>query len=132
MPPAITITLYDKDDQPIKTYERAIIPWGILKRATRLMDQFADQNPTAAPATTEKWFWQRKKKSGTEVRQEEKQLEAISQFVVELFGNQFTVRDLENGADVGEIMAVFQSVIARANATVKANPITRQSTTTKK
>lgn len=120
---AISISLYGKDDELIKTYTREIIPWGILKKATRLMDSLDETS--AAPQ--KKWFWENLfgKKENKE-RPEEKQMEAISQFVVDLFGNQFTVKDLENGADVGEIMTVFQSVIARANATVKGNPTTRQ------
>ncbi|RPI90330.1 MAG: hypothetical protein EHM40_18660 [Chloroflexi bacterium] len=116
MPPAIEITLYGKDDEPIKTYERSIIPWGMLKKATRLMDQFEEPKPEAK----KKWFWQ--KEEDANVRPEEKQMEAISQFVVDLFGNQFTVKELENGADMGEIMTVFRSVITRANAAVKSNP----------
>lgn len=112
--PPITLTLYDKDDQPLKEYTRSVIPWGLLKKAVRLTDSFQEQ-----PAA--------KKRFGIfpvseTVNAQERQMEAISQFVVDLFGNQFSVRQLEEGADMGEIMTVFQAVLQRASAVVKTNP----------
>jgi hypothetical protein len=118
MPVPIEITLYDANDEPIETYSRSVIPWGLLKKAVRMM---AELNKTEKPAK-KKHFWE---KDIPEKLAEERQMEAISQFVVELFGNRFSVKDLEQGADVGEIMTVFQAVIARANATINANPTPR-------
>lgn len=128
--PAITLTLYGPDDEKLKTYERAIIPWGVLKKATRLAKliegEESDADGKAKPQEKRWWFFA-KDKPDPATNTEEKQMEAISQFVVDLFGNQFTVKDLENGADVGEIMTVFRSVLSRASATVKLNPTMLQS-----
>jgi len=122
MPPALEITLYGKNDEKEKTYQRQIVPFGMLKKAARLMD--AIENPESK--ARKKWytFWQ---KVDENVRPEERQADAIADFVVELFDFQFTKKQLETGADLGEMMSVLVAVMARANATVKSNPTIRQS-----
>lgn len=114
MLPPILLTLY-KNDKPIKTYTRNMIPWGLLKKAVNLQNQFEGKETSSHP----KWqFWKKNNKT----TKEEAEFDAISHFVVELFENQFTVRELEDGADIGEIMTVFRAVINRASASVKVNP----------
>lgn len=120
MYPPIEITLYDENDEPKQTYQRNVIPWGILKRAIGI------QKIVNAPEPEQrKWFefW----KSAEVASAEEAQIRAVSQFVVELFGNKFTVKELESGADIGEIMTAFQAVLTRANASVRANPTPKPS-----
>lgn len=114
--PPIELTLYDKNDEAIATYSRAVIPWGLLKKAISLQRQF--EGAEAAEAAPAWQFWKRKQESS----KEEAQMAAISHFVVELFGNKFTMKQLEDGADLGEVMNVFRAVITRANASVKSNP----------
>lgn len=120
MLPPIKLTLYDAKDVEIATYERSRIPWGILKKAIALQTKVkqAETNEVA------RQWWQIWKKDGEEkTSTEDAQILAISQFVVELFEKQFTVRQLEDGADVSEVMAVFRAVLARANAAVgQVNP----------
>lgn len=118
--PPIELTLYDQNDEPKQTYQRSVIPWGLLKKAISI------QKVINAPAPEQKQWWDFRKKD-EEMSAEEAQLRAISQFVVDLFGNKFSVKDLETGADIGEIMAVFQAVISRANASMKANPTRKPS-----
>ena len=122
MYPPIEITLYGKNDEVIGTYTRNVIPWGLLKKAISLQRQMEDKKQPDAS----KRFWEFWKKT-PDTTAEEAQLTAISAFVVELFGNKFTVKQLEDGADIGEIMTVFRAVINRANASVKANPTPRPS-----
>lgn len=95
---AITITLYSADNEVKQTYTRTVIPWGILKKAialTRSLDQ---------------------EQVGSE------DIDAVAALVVEAFGSQFTVQDLDQGADIGEMMSVLQGIVARASALVKVNP----------
>lgn len=128
--PAITLTLYGPGDEKLKTYERSIIPWGVLKKATRLAKLIEDQeidSDSAEEKTQPKKWLSFLAKDKPEPTTEEQQMEAISQFVVDLFGNQFTVKELESGADVGEIMTVFQAVLTRANGAVQSNPTMIQS-----
>ena len=97
----ISITLYDAQDQPIKTYTRLIVPWGLLKRAMQLSRQVDLDN----------------------LEQDgEEGIDAIAALVVELFGGQFGVMDLEQGADITDMVAVIQMVIAKAAAAMPANP----------
>lgn len=121
MNPPIELTLYDQDDQPKETFQRNVIPWGLLKKAIGLQKQFEDKG------TAEKKPWWKIWQKDESTTAEEAQMRAISQFVVELFGNKFSVKDLEVGADIGEVMTVFQTVIARASSTVKLNPTRKPS-----
>ena len=44
----------------------------------------------------------------------ETQVDAISDFVVELFKEKFTRTEMEDGADISEVMAVFRAVLTIA------------------
>jgi len=94
----IRITLYSANDEVKQTYTRMVIPWGILKKAIALMRSF-DQASVA-----------------------EKDMDAIASLVVEAFGNQFTVKDLDESSDIGDMLSVLQNIVARASALVQANP----------
>lgn len=118
----IELTLYNKDDEPIKTLTRSTVKWGILKRAARLAAQFEDddkpENGVWAKFWRKAWSPFKKEDESAEARK----IRAISQFVVDLFDNQFTIKELEDGADITEVMAVFQNVLARASV-IGQNPM---------
>jgi hypothetical protein len=89
----IELTLYDPETNEQKeTYSRSFVPWMILKRALRLskilnkgIDNFGDED-----------------------------LDEIAALVVAVFGDKFTIADLDRGADTAEMMNVIQAVITRA------------------
>lgn len=114
----ISITLYNAEDEPIETYTRTVIPWGLIKKAARLGHALDEDTPT-----NQTW-WRFIASADPKKSKEEQQMEAVSKFVVELFGNRFTQKQLEDGADFGEILAVFRSVMTRANDSLQANPTT--------
>lgn len=103
----LTITLYASGDEG-QTYTRSIIPWGILKKAIALTKSVDQKNIG------------------------EKDMDAMAGLIVEAFGNQFSVNDLDNGADVGEMFTVLQNIVARAGALVRANPTIASSSKRKK
>lgn len=94
----ITIVLYGPEDEAKKTYSRSVIPWGILKKAIVLTKLIDESNVT------------------------ENDIDAIASLIVEVFGNQFSIVDLDAGADVGEMLAAVQAIVSRASALVKTNP----------
>lgn len=96
---AITINLYGLNDEIKKTFTRSIIPWGILKKAVKLSKDLKD---------------------GDAISDEE--VDALAQFVVDVFGDQFTLDELNDGADLGEMMTVMKNIMTRAGAIVKENP----------
>lgn len=118
MLPPIKLTFYDNDDNEIATHERSRIPWGLLKKAITLQKKIED---TETKPEAKKWWqiW----KANEKMSAEEAQIQAVSQFVVDLFGNKFTVRQLEECADVPEIMSVFRAVIVRANQAMNDSEI---------
>lgn len=94
----LKITLYSPTDEPTE-YTRKIVPFGFLKQAIELSTEIGDGETVSAEL-----------------------LDAIGDLVVQVFGGQFTLDDLNNGADQGEVIAVLTSIIARANTLIKANP----------
>jgi len=88
----MTITLYDDDSEPIKTYERGFVPWRLLKRAVRLANNMEKDNL------------------------KESDLDELAGLVVEVFGNKFTIDELNDHADVGEMMTVLTAIIGKAGS----------------
>jgi hypothetical protein len=99
----IELKLYGSDDEVKATYHRSKIPWGLLKKAVRLAN--LNLNPDSLS---------------------EEDVDAIAGLVVEVFGDQFTIEDLDAGADLNEMLAVVQAIVKRASSLVKANPIPPQ------
>ncbi len=95
----IQITLYDEHEEVKETYSRSRVPWGILKKAIRLSKLNTDLDKISA-----------------------EDIDAIAGLVVEIFGDQFTIAELDKGADVSEMMTVLQAIVTRASRLVKANP----------
>ena len=94
----VQLTFYDANDEVTATYSRLVIPWGILKRAVRLMETLDQANMSEAD------------------------VDAIAGLVVEVFGNQFSVADLDSGADVGEMLAVLTAIVQRARGVLPNFP----------
>jgi 23S rRNA G2069 N7-methylase RlmK/C1962 C5-methylase RlmI len=95
----LEITLYDPvTNEEIKTYTRSFLPWKLLKTAIRLSKGFDAENLS------------------------EKDLDQLAGLVVDVFGNQFSVEDLNNGSDVGEMATVLQAIMTRASSLMPANP----------
>ena len=86
----VEITLYDPEtNEPVKTYVRSFIPWGILKRALAL--QHIEINNMT-----------------------EDDFDSLTSLVVAAFGDQFSVDDLNRGADAGEMASVVMAIVHRA------------------
>jgi len=107
----IRLTLYDPETQEIKSeYKQRVITLGWLLAATQLQEVLAE------PEKKRRWWWQKP------ISQEAARINALMEFVVHFFGEQFTVEELQKGADVSEVMAVYRSILSRPNAIVSANP----------
>lgn len=94
----MVITLYDSETNDVKnTFSRSFVPWKILKKAVKLSKDvdFDDMKP--------------------------EDVDQIAGLVVEVFGDKFTVDDLNEGADAGEMISVLQNIIARAKG-ISLNP----------
>ncbi len=92
------ITLYGEDSEPVKTFTRSFVPWKLLKKAISLSKELKEGELNEAD------------------------VDNIAALVVDAFGNQFTVDQLSNGADVGEMMTVLKAIISRAAGANNTNP----------
>jgi hypothetical protein len=98
----IKITLYDPETDEIKKeYSRSFVPWRLLKRAISLSKNLSDIN---------------------EENITPEDADAIASLVVDVFGDRFSVNELNDGADLGEMMTVLQAIIARAEGIVPNPP----------
>jgi hypothetical protein len=95
----IRLTLYNPEtDEVIREYTRSFIPWELLKRALRLQ----------------------KVLNTDEIN--ESDLDELAGLVVAVFGDQFTVEQLNNGADMGEMLAVINAIVSRASQLIQGSP----------
>jgi len=98
----LKITLYDPESNEVrKEFSRSFIPWRILKKAIQLSKTLANLD----------------QKDITE-----NDVDAIAGLVVDVFGDKFTVEELNQGADLAEMMAVLQAIIAKAEGMVPNPP----------
>jgi hypothetical protein len=94
----VQLTLYNTDDEPVKELSRLVVPWGILKRALRLVKSLDPENLN------------------------EDDLDTITALVAEVFGSdKVTIRELDEGADMGDMLSVLNMVVAKAGM---AMPVT--------
>lgn len=93
----MVVHLYGDDNEVVKTFTRSFVPWKMLKKAVKLSKQVNFEDLKA------------------------EDVDQIAGLVVEVFSDQFTLEDLDNGADVGEMLAVIENIVARANG-VSLNP----------
>jgi len=93
----MVVHLYGEDDEVLKTFTRSFVPWKMLKKAVKLSKEVNFEDLKA------------------------EDVDQIAGLVVEVFSDQFSLEDLDNGADVGEMLAVIENIVARANG-VSLNP----------
>jgi hypothetical protein len=92
----IKITLYGPNQEADREIVARFVPWGILKKAVALTKELDAAN--------------------------EVEVDAIADLVVQTFHGQLTAEELNAGADLGEMLAVLQSIVARASGMMQANP----------
>jgi hypothetical protein len=90
MPDPIQITFYNPDDSVKAEYSKLRIPLGLVDIALGLAESKEQK--------TDRETW-----------------DAIKAFIVEVFGGQFTLDELNAGADLVDIMSVFAMVVAKVN-----------------
>ena len=93
----MVVHLYGDDNEVVKTFTRSFVPWKMLKKAVKLSKEVNFEDLKA------------------------EDVDQIAGLVVEVFSDQFSLEDLDNGADVGEMLAVIENIVARANG-VSLNP----------
>ena len=93
------ITIYSKiEGEEPKSYSQMFVPWKLLKVALKLVKHMDADNMTDAD------------------------VDELAGLVCETFGNRFSVEDLNNGADMEEMMGVLNTIITKASGAM-ANPM---------
>ena len=93
------ITLYDEDSEVKQSFTRSFVPWKLLKKAIKLS-------------------------KGMNLEEiSEEQVDALASLVVEAFGDKFSLDDLNDGADVTEMVTVLKTIVSTAGGSFGGNPI---------
>ena len=95
------LTFYDKDNEVKKEVTRSFVPWRMLKKALKIWKAIDENNL------------------------KEEDIDAIAALVVDVFGDQFSIEELDDQVDVGDMMAVLKTIIAKAQA-IDLNPTPRE------
>jgi hypothetical protein len=95
----VELKLYDQKDEAIKTCQRPIIPWGILKRAVKLSREIDQENL------------------------KEEDVDLIAALVVEIFDGQVTLDELDKYADVSDMIAVINMIVTKASRSMKLDAV---------
>lgn len=96
VPTPMVIRLYDNEDN-FKEYTRSFVPWKLMKLAVTIAKNLNVENMG------------------------EKDVDALAAMVVEVFGNQFSIEDLNEGADMSEMIAVLNTIVSKAKGS-NSNP----------
>lgn len=98
----MVIRLYDANDE-YQEFTRNFVPWKLLKLAIKLYQGMKDfDGITDMP---------------------EEMIDSLAALVVEVFGNQFSIEDLNEKADVTEMITVINQIVAKASGGVNpTNP----------
>jgi hypothetical protein len=92
----VKLTLYNGDNEVVKELVRHVLPWKLVKKSIRLF-----------------------RNSAIEDSMTEEDADAIANLVVEIFGQEkVTLQELDDCADIGDMVSVITSIIARANKVV--------------
>lgn len=98
----LVITLYDPEtNEAVKEFTRTFVPWKLLKRAVKLSKNLEKLDIANL---------------------DESIVDELGALVVDAFGSQFTMDQLENGADIGEMMNVLVAIIASTGGNVPNPP----------
>lgn len=84
------IHFYGQDNEVVKQFTRSFVPWKLLKEAVRISKTLDKDNLG------------------------EKDIDELAGLVVAVFGDQFTVEEVNNQADVAEMVAVLNQIVATA------------------
>lgn len=96
------ITLYDPEtDEEKGTFSRAFVPWKLLKAAIRLQKDIDLENLANL---------------------KEEDVDKLTGLVVEVFGNRFSIDELNEGADISNMVAVLNQIVAKASGNLPRNP----------
>lgn len=88
---------YGPDNEVVKQFTRSFVPWKLLKEAVRI-SKTLDQESL-----------------------DDKNVDDLAGLVVAVFGDQFTLDEVNNQADVAEMVAVLNQIVATASGGL-ANP----------
>jgi hypothetical protein len=90
----ISITLYGEGDEVLSTHTRMFVPWKLLKAAVMLSKELDVDNLKEAD------------------------VDALAGLVVEAFGNKFSVEDLNDHADVSDMVSVLNMIVSKASGSL--------------
>ena len=95
----IKLTLYDKNNEPIKELSQGIIPWGIMKQAIKLSKSLK----VTDGMTREQIL----------ANMDEEAVDSLTGLVAEVFTGEVTVEDLNKHVEFDEMLTVLMQIMTK-------------------
>lgn len=86
----LELKLYDEENEVIRTLTRAIVPWGLMKKAMALGELLEHEDDY------------------------ENMLDELTKFICLVFADKVTTQELDNCADAGDMLSIFQQIMTKA------------------
>lgn len=104
----IKLTIYNEDSEPVKELQTSIIPWGIMKRAIKLVKTLKVSEGM----------------SQTELLDalDDESIDTMTALVADVFGGKVSVEELNRGVELGEMLPVIMAIINKAFSGMGGDP----------
>lgn len=103
---ALTLTLYKKN-QPVRELNQSILPWGILELAIDLQEALEDVDLD---------------NEGKVSNISKEKVSMLTDFVVYVFEDDVTKEELNRGASLEDMFALYQQIFVMVSQIMKKNP----------
>jgi len=98
---AIRLTIYNEDSEPVKDLSQSIVPWGVMKKAVRLVKSLqglADKSDAEILAGMT-----------------DDDIDNLTGLVISVFGGRVTAEELERGATINEMLSVLNQIVSHVS-----------------
>lgn len=101
LPTPIKLTLYKPNNDVYKELITTFVPWKLMKKAIAVTKLPGFQDTS---------------------KLDEADADAIAGLVVDLFSGEVTLNELDEHADMGDMITTIQSIVSRAHGVISQNP----------
>lgn len=104
---AITLNLYNSENEVERTLSRSFLPWGILELAIDLQQDFESLETD---------------ENGKVVGIEKENIMKLTNFMVYVFGDQVSAEEIKKGASIEDMFSAYSQIFTMVSQIMKKNP----------
>jgi hypothetical protein len=104
----IKLTIYNQDNEPVKELQTSIVPWGIMKRAIKLVKSLKGSEGMSQAEMLDAL--------------DDESIDLMTALVADVFSGRVTVEELNRGVELGEMLPVIMQIINKAFSGIGGDP----------